>query len=447
MRVDEKRVKTIHAAEPGSGEVVYWMNRDQRMKDNFALIYSQDLAEKHDKKLLVVFNLLPEYLNGGRRQLEFKKKALKELEKDLKEKNIGFEIVVGQSKEMKKWLKNRKPGILVTDFSPLKNTKSWISHIKSDIKIPFYQVDTHNVVPVWEASQKQETAARTIRPKIHKKLDEFLTDFPYVKKMDSKPKSKIDWKEMDSLKANEEVKPIEWIKPGESEAKKQLKNFVENLEGYSENRNDPVKNNLSHLSPYFHFGHLSPQRAILEVKQSDAPKKDKEEFIEEALVRRELSDNYCYYNENYDSFEGFPEWAKKTLKDHERDEREYTYTKKQFENAKTHDDLWNAAQMEMVKYGKMHGYMRMYWAKKILEWTEKPEKALEIAIYLNDKYEIDGRDPNGYVGCAWSIGGLHDRGWTERKVYGKIRYMNKKGCKRKFNVQAYIDRVMQNKEI
>jgi deoxyribodipyrimidine photo-lyase len=157
-------------------------------------------------------------------------------------------------------------------------------------------------------------------------------------------------------------------------------------------------------------------------------------------VRRELSDNFCYYNQDYDHFQGFPEWARKTLDDHRGDEREYLYPLEEFEAARTHDPLWNAAQLEMVQRGKMHGYLRMYWAKKILEWTASPEEAQEVAIFLNDRYELDGRDPNGYVGIAWSIGGVHDRAWKERPIYGKVRYMSYKGAAGKFDVQAYIDK-------
>ena len=164
----------------------------------------------------------------------------------------------------------------------------------------------------------------------------------------------------------------------------------------------------------------------------------REAFLEELIIRRELADNFCFYSAHYDSFAGFPDWAKKTLHEHRKDKRNYLYTSDEFERAQTHDDLWNAAQMEMMKRGKMHGYMRMYWAKKILEWTESPEKALQIAIYLNNKYELDGRDPNGYAGIAWSIGGVHDRAWGERPIFGKIRYMSYQGCKSKFDVKKYI---------
>jgi deoxyribodipyrimidine photo-lyase len=176
----------------------------------------------------------------------------------------------------------------------------------------------------------------------------------------------------------------------------------------------------------------------LEVQALGAESASTEAFLEELIIRRELSDNFCYYEPDYDSFAGFPDWARRTLEEHRKDEREFLYTKKQFEDAATHDELWNAAQREMVTTGKMHGYMRMYWAKKILEWTESPEEALDVAIKLNDKYELDGRDPNGYTGVAWSIGGVHDRPWFERHVFGKVRYMNARGCARKFDVSRYI---------
>jgi len=161
-------------------------------------------------------------------------------------------------------------------------------------------------------------------------------------------------------------------------------------------------------------------------------------FIEEMVVRRELADNFCHYNEQYDSLAGAAQWAQDSLAKHAGDPREYVYTQAQLENAETHDDLWNAAQLQMVEVGKMHGFLRMYWAKKILEWTESPEEALRIAIYLNDRYELDGRDPNGYVGCMWSIAGVHDMGWTERQVFGKIRFMNYDGCKRKFDLPGFV---------
>jgi len=220
-----------------------------------------------------------------------------------------------------------------------------------------------------------------------------------------------------------------------------LREFLrERLPWYHEGRNDPMEDAQSNLSPYLHFGHISAQRIVLEVTKHDANRESQEAFLEELIVRRELSDNFCFYNAHYDHFEGFPDWAKKTLNDHRKDTREYVYSLDDFGRGDTHDQLWNAAQREMVRRGKMHGYMRMYWGKKILEWTESPEEAIKIAIYLNDRYELDGRDTNGYAGIAWSIGGVHDRAWPERPIFGKIRYMSYHGCKSKFDVMAYRER-------
>ena len=245
-------------------------------------------------------------------------------------------------------------------------------------------------------------------------------------------------KVMGDLKIDSSVQAVNWIKPGESFANKRLRSLNESFKNYDLNRNDPTKNALSNLSPYFHYGHLSSQRAILEIKKFKLPQNDKDAFIEQVLIRKELADNFCEFEKNYDFFEGFHPWAQKTLDEHRNDERDYLYPKGQFEEAKTHDPLWNAAQIQMMTTGKMHGYMRMYWAKKIMEWSPSPEVAQQIAIDLNDKYQLDGRDPNGYTGIAWSIGGVHDRAWFERPVYGKIRYMNYNGCKSKFDVAKYV---------
>jgi len=315
--------------------------------------------------------------------------------------------------------------------------------VADKIEIPFYEVDAHNIVPCWLASGKQEYSAYTFRLKIHRLLPEFLEEFEKLQKhhfnYKGTAKKIVPNRLIKTLKVDTTVSEVDWIKPGEKAARKMLDEFIKyKLNRYNEKRNDPNENGQSNLSPYIHFGQISAQRVALEVKKAKVNAKAKEAFLEELIVRRELSDNFCFYNRNYDSVNGFPEWAKKTLKKHKKDKRQYIYSLKVFEKAQTHDDLWNAAQMEMVKRGKMHGYMRMYWAKKILEWTESAEQAMKIAIYLNDKYELDGRDPNGYVGVAWSIGGVHDRAWGQRSVFGKIRYMSYNGCRAKFDVKRYV---------
>lgn len=444
--VDRRRVNKLKDGEEGEGPVIYWMSRDQRSKNNWALLYAREIAEEKDKPIVVLFSLVPEFNEATIRQYDFMLKGLKEVKMDLESKNIPFYLEAGDpGKKVAEFVKKYDANELITDFDPLKIKRKWKKQIARNIEKPFYEVDAHNVVPVWIASEKQEYAARTIRPKINEKLSEFLVEFPDLKKNPvgwNRDFPEVNWENLkQSLKVDRSVKPVDWIEPGMKASEEVLNEFLEEkLSDYHEHSNDPNKDVLSNLSPYLHFGQISSQRVALEVQETDVGDEPKEEFLEQLIIRKELSDNFCYYNDNYDSFEGFSDWARETLNEHRDDEREYVYSLEEFENAETHDDLWNAAQMEMMNKGKMHGYMRMYWAKKILEWSESPEKAMEIATYLNDKYELDGRDPNGYVGVAWSIGGIHDRGWKEREVFGKIRYMSYNGCKRKFNVGEYINR-------
>jgi len=443
-KMQEKRIRLLRLGLKTNGPVVYWMSRDQRVHDNWALIYAQKLAIEKGKQLLVIFVLVPDFLEATIRQYGFMLKGLQEVESELDKYNIPFFLLKGDhKKEILKFINKNKASALVSEFDPLRVKRIWKEDVAKQIEIPFYEVDAHNIIPCLTASNKLEFAAYTIRPKIHKLLPEFLDEFPKLKKMpkqDSLATDKVEWdKTISSLKINKEVKEVDWIKPGESEAANALKVFLENrFERYAEDRNDPNKNAISDLSPYLHFGQISAQRVALTVQQFYQKNPSTEAFLEELIVRRELSDNFCYFNPKYDSFDGFHDWAKETLNQHRKDKREFVYSINEFEEANTHEDLWNAAQKELLISGKMHGYMRMYWAKKILEWSKSPEEALRIAIYLNDKYELDGRDPNGYVGCAWSIGGVHDRAWTERLVYGKIRYMNRNGAARKFDVNSYV---------
>ncbi len=438
MKVNRKRVFTLNKKKVIEGPVIYWMSRDQRIEDNWALLYAQEIAEKEKKDLMVVFFLSSNFLNATIRQYDFMIKGLMEVEEKLQRKNIPFFVFLGEPKVE---IEKVDPGVLITDFDPLKIKRKWKREVNKKIDCAFFEVDAHNIVPCRYVSSKQEFAAYTIRPKINKMLTEFLTEFPKVKKQkESKYQKKINWKKLyKSLEVDITVEPVDWIFPGEKAGKRVVKDFVERkLEYYNEDRNNPELNGQSDLSPYLHFGQISSQRVVLEVEKSG---KKAEEFLEEIIVRKELSDNFCFYNQNYDSVKGFPDWAKKTVEEHKNDKREYLYSRKKLENGETYDELWNSAQKEMVETGKMHGYMRMYWAKKILEWTASASKAIQIAIYLNDKYELDGRDSNGYTGIAWSIGGVHDRAWGERPVFGKIRYMSYKGSRSKFNIENYIEKV------
>lgn len=441
--INPNRIRLLQDGDTTNGPVIYWMSRDQRVHDNWALLFAQQLALEKKKPLVVIFNLVPDFLEAAIRQYGFMLKGLKEIEEELANYHIPFFLLTGKPEiEISKFLIESNASILISDFDPLKIKRIWKREIAKKISIPFYEVDAHNIVPCLFVSDKLEFAAHTIRPKINKALIEFLDEFPPLQKMKQNEfaSDKIDWSNVHkSLNINRDVKEVDWIIPGQSAGLKVLEVFLQNkFDQYNELRNDPTKDGQSNFSPYLHFGHLSAHRIALETQRLNGNKDSEKSFLEELIVRRELSDNFCYFNPKYDSFEGFHNWAKTTLNEHRKDEREFVYTLKEFEQAITHEDLWNAAQLEMITNGKMHGYMRMYWAKKILEWSKSPEEALKIAIDLNDKYELDGRDPNGYTGIAWSIGGVHDRPWFERAVFGKIRYMNRSGAKNKFDIEAYI---------
>jgi deoxyribodipyrimidine photo-lyase len=476
--INKKRIRKLNKIEFQKfekGSVLYWMDREMRINDNWALLTAIEIANTNNQNLVVVYNLVPNFLGGTLRQLDFKIKVLKELQINFAKKNIPFFVLVDFDKSEKKntvsqisnFINENNISALVTDFSPLKIQTNWKKEIARKIKIPFYQVDAHNIVPVWVTSDKQEFAAYTIRPKIKRLLKEFLTEFPIIKKMpESNLKIKYNFDLIDLysvLKKSEidkNVLPIDWLIPGEKSAHKMLADFIKNrFANYDEKRNNSTENFQSNLSPYLHYGNIAPARIALEIFKAEnfdlkdlanlkpeikmglnikGLSKNTDAFLEELIFRRELADNYCFYNSNYDNVKGFPDWAIKTLEQVKSDKREYVYSRQEFEKAKTHDALWNACQMEMIKTGKMHGYMRMYWAKKILEWTKNFTEAQKIAIYLNDKYELDGRDPNGYAGIAWSIGGLHDRAWFKRPIFGQIRYMSFNGLKSKFDVKSYI---------
>ncbi|KAJ6712342.1 DEOXYRIBODIPYRIMIDINE PHOTOLYASE [Salix purpurea] len=420
-------IKEGSKRQVGDGPVVYWMFRDQRLRDNWALIHAVDQANRSNVPLQ------------------------SRIEETLQ---IPFFLFQGEAEEtIPAFLRDCGASLLVTDFSPLRQFRTCQNEICKRVSdsVTIHEVDAHNIVPIRVASEKLEYSARTLRGKINKLLPEYLIDFPMLQQPNNKwveaTNQSVDWNNLiDNVsRKGAEVPEIKWCEPGEDAAMEVLMGstdgfLTKRLKNYSTDRNNPLKpKGLSGLSPYLHFGQVSAQRCALEARKvRNLSPQSADAFLEELIVRRELADNFCFYQPNYDSIHGAWEWARKTLADHASDKREHIYSKEQLEKAQTADPLWNASQLEMVCHGKMHGFMRMYWAKKILEWTRGPEEALAIAIYLNDKYEIDGRDPSGYVGCMWSICGIHDQGWKERPIFGKIRYMNYAGCKRKFDVDGYI---------
>jgi len=455
FKFNMKRVRKLTKASgnSSSGGVVYWMNRDMRVQDNWAMLYAQKMALKANGPLHVLVCVPPRFLEMTHRHYNFMMEGLKEVAEECKSLNINFHISADKPQECfnSTFLEKLDIDLIVTDFSPLREHQEALEEVKKIVPddVSLHEVDAHNVVPCWVASEKQEYAARTIRPKITNRLPEFLTQFPPVIEHPVSAKVGTEAPQWDLVEKVLEidregwgVEPVDWAVPGTKSGLDRVHKFVTRcLKIYATKRNDPIVEALSHLSPWVNFGQISMQRAVLHAKQFGKSYSDAvATFVEEAIIRRELSDNFCYYNDNYDRLEGASDWAQKTLEDHVDDKRDYVYSKEQWAEAKTHDDLWNSAQLQLVKEGKMHGFMRMYWAKKILEWSATPKEALATSIYLNDRFSLDGNNPNGFVGCMWSVCGIHDQGWGERPVFGKIRFMNYAGCKRKFDINAYIAR-------
>lgn len=426
-----RTLKPRTTATPAARSVLYWMSRDQRAHDNWALLHAQQLACAEQLPLHVVFCLQPNFLGATIRHFGFMLKGLAELEPELGAHKIQFHLLRGDPAHvLPSFAAEHGAHTIVCDFSPLRIGRKWKEDVAGALPActALVQVDAHNVVPVWHASNKQEVGARTLRPKIERLLPTFLTEFPKLRvhpfpALAAASPTPIDWAaELAGLGVDRSVAEVDWCVPGERAAHAALAAFVaERLKVFGAKRNDPNADALSNLSPYYHFGQLAPQRGALAVRGARAHAESAKSFIEESVVRRELADNYCYYNPSYDSLDGAADWARASLELHAPDKREFVYSQEQLDKAQTHDPLWNGAQRQMALSGKMHGFMRMYWAKKILEWTESPAEALRIANHLNDRYELDGRDPNGYVGVAWSIMGVHDMGWAERPVFGKIR--------------------------
>lgn len=446
MLVKEKRIKKINEAELNKGDfVAYWMQSSQRLEYNQALGYAVERANQLNQPLLVFFLVDSDYPEANYGHFEFMFTGLKEVKRKFKRKNINFDIYEYKSlDDLVKILKDAS--LIVSEKVYLKHLRKWKNEAAKKIKIPFYLIESNVICPLEEVSSKEEYAAYTIRKKINKIKNEYLTEYQ-TEKIKNKTKVSIEADKLQTIdnldqylknmKFKTKTSYTKYFSGGYSEAKTKLNIFLENkLEAYDEKRNIPNLNYQSDLSPYLHFGQISAQEVALAALNSAY---NAEAFLEELLVRRELAFNFVYYNQNYDKNlkEILSDWAYKSLMKHKDDPREYNYSYQQLENAETHDKYWNAAQTEMMITGKMHNYMRMYWGKKILEWTSNPEDAYQRALKLNNKYSLDGRDPNSYAGVAW-IFGKHDRAWKERDIFGKLRYMNANGLERKFNMDQYL---------
>ncbi|MGL4977113.1 MAG: deoxyribodipyrimidine photo-lyase [Cetobacterium sp.] len=440
----DERINILKKNENINGKyILYWMQESQRTKYNFGLQKAIEISNDKKLPLYVVFNYIENYPEASKRHFEFMLQGLKDVKENLNKKGIKFILLSGDvEKNIIKICKSAE--CIIWDKSYLKLQREQRKNILDKITVNAIEVESNVVVPVEVVSKKEEYSAKTLRDKYKKVKENFLVQFSDLEYLNSNLKiEEIEKMDLSQKYIPENKEKLDGgFLGGEIESKKILDYFLkENIREYS--KKGPDKDRSSKLSLYLHFGQISPLEILLKVQKLENFSDEKESFLEELTIRRELAINFVYYNTNYDKWEGITyNWAYETLKNHTIDSREYLYSLEEFENYKTHDLYWNACQKEMIKTGYMDGYMRMYWCKKILEWSETPEKAYEITIYLNNKYFYDGRDPNSYAGVAWCFG-KHDRAWQERKIFGKVRYMNSAGLERKFDMEKYVEKILE----
>jgi deoxyribodipyrimidine photo-lyase len=449
----DPRIVVRHAAaiDPRGRCVVYRMRRTQRALDNPALETAIGEANVLEQPVVVFFGLLTHLPMANLRHYTFMLQGLEETAQKLAQRKIGFVARIcagaGSDPEFARFCAEVRPALVVSDEDPARRDAKWKREALLYPSAPQWSVDADVIVPS-KLLEKEQFAARTIRPRIQGRLKEFLQPVGNRKvrvawKDDRRIKSLAVSRELtDRLHIDRSVGPTDRFHGGTDAALTLLRRFIrDRLDDYADGRNHPETDATSQLSPYLHFGQIGPHTVARAINGAAAPVRDREAFLEELIVRRELAVNFIRYNPRFRTLESIEPWARRTLGEHARDERTHLYTEKQLANAETHDRLWNAAQRQMASSGWMHGYMRMYWAKKILEWSAAADEAYDICVRLNDRYELDGRDPNGYSGIACAIGGKHDRAWgPERPVYGKIRYMSFASTSRKFDSRAYIEK-------
>jgi len=447
----EERLKKLNgASENLSGKyVLYCMEASQREEFNHALEFAVMMANRYKKPLVVAFFITDRYKFSNARYYRFMLEGILKTKKQITQRGIKF--LIRKKTFVEGCMELSKSAVLVVcDKNYLRTQRRWREKLANLLDIPVYVVESDVVVPISLVSDKSIPYAFMYRKKLEGLLENFLKPVeridPLVRSdhmdLEGLDTEKVD-DLLDLLQIDKSVSTVErFYEGGTDQAKRRLRDFIENkLPHYKEKRNDPAYEMTSDLSPYLHFGQVSPIYVALEVlKFYPADDPNVQAFFNELIIWRELARNFCWYNPFYNSYEGLPRWAKETLEDHTKDPREHIYTIEELEFAKTHDPYWNSAQKELLKKGKIHTYMRMYWAKRLIEWTSHPKDAFDIACYLNDKYALDGRDPNGYSSISWCFGNF-DRPWPERKVMGKVRYMSPKSLKERFDMSAYIRRV------
>ena len=459
--IEPERIRLLNEASPREdGQyVLYWCQSSRRVDLNHGLAHAAWLANEAGLPLLVYEGLTCSYPNANDRLHTFVIEGAPETAKELRAIHGGYFFYprqTGSDPNDVLYKLAAKARCVVTDDYPVFIPAVHNARVPEKIGVPYIAVDSNCIVPT-SVYGKREYAAYTIRPKIHKGMAKFLRPIEKVR-------LKYPWKDellpadvrdlrtdvehvavaklVGEAQVNHRVQPSTSFHGGTKQARKHLKKFLEHKLGrYGEEKNEPSRHATSDLSPWLHFGQISAVEIALEVQEYAAEHSvNAASFLEELIVRRELSFNFARYAERVDSLEVLPDWCLRTMKQHARDERPVLYTPKQFELAETYDALWNATQKEMLLRGKIHGYYRMYWGKKIIEWSRTYEEALETMLHIHDIYALDGRDPNTYTNVLWCFG-LHDRPWNERPIFGQLRYMSLEGMKRKTDVDAYIKEI------
>lgn len=443
-----ERVNRLNGAPARSDGryVLYWMQQAQRAHGNHALELAISLGHERGLPVVVGFGLMDEYPEANERHYAFMLEGLAETAAALERRRIRFVLRRGSPERVAVGLA-RDAALVVCDMGHLRHQRAWRRSVAAAAGCQVLAVETDLVVPLAVASDKLEVAARTLRPKLHRALDRFLV--PLDEQEVARPSIDLDLPSdgdprdvgglLASLRIDRSVGRVSRFRGGLSEARRRLARFVEEaLPGYGAGRSDPAAPRCSNLSPYLHFGQIGPLEVALAARgAAKAASEDRASFLEELIVRRELAHNFVAHCDPYDSYLGVPDWARRTLAAHAGDARPHLYDESTLVAGRTHDRYWNAAMREMRETGYMHNYMRMYWGKKILEWSPSPEQAFATALRLNNRYFLDGRDANSFTGVAWCFG-RHDRPWAERPVFGTVRYMNAAGLERKFDMDVYV---------
>lgn len=440
--IDPRRVHDLNDEPPGSGtHVLYWMQASVRTRENHALEYAVRTANELSLPLVVGFGLDATYPDATPRTLRFLVDGLVAAAGGLDRRGIPFVVQAGTPFDVVSGLVEAA-AVVVTDRNYLREPRQWRERLARRLDVPLVEVESNVVIPVEVTSGKREWAARTIRPKIHEHLDDFLEE------LTTTPLDVASRLDLPSLDAGDSASLCEAVgidpstsgrhEGGEHQAQAALDHFLEEgLGRYEQSTTEVTGDASSHLSMYLHYGHISPARIARSVRRSGAPAEAIDGYIEELVVRRELAHNFVWYEPRYDAFSALPDWARTTLEEHRDDERQEHYTRTEMEEGRTADRCWNAAMLEMKATGYLHNRMRMYWGKRIMEWTNTPEYAFRVALDLNNTWLLDGRDPSSYANVAWLFG-LHDQAFAERPITGKTRPMTRSGLERKIDTDAYV---------